>query len=93
MTISQLNAKLDLNKENIVKAKKVILFEGEKSVMKYEDYSGGNNISGIKDRFWDCVIIDGFINNSDRNNGNWGILRSESGDVLSPIYDNGASFL
>ena len=35
---------------------------------------------------------DGFINNNDCNNGNWGILRSESGDVLSPIYDNGASF-
>lgn len=35
---------------------------------------------------------DGFINNNDCNNRNWGILRSESGDVLSPIYDNGASF-
>ena len=45
-----------------------------------------NNIPGIKERFWDCVVIDGFINNNDRNNGNWGILRNKSGDVLSPIY-------
>lgn len=50
------------------------------------------NISGLKQRFWNCVVIDGFINNNDRNNGNWGILRSPSGDVLSPIYDNGSSF-
>lgn len=50
------------------------------------------NISGLKERFWDCVVIDGFINNNDRNNGNWGILRSPLEDVLSPIYDNGSSF-
>lgn len=50
------------------------------------------NIDGLKDRFWDCVVIDGFINNNDRNNGNWGILRSPAGDALSPIYDNGSSF-
>lgn len=36
---------LNLNKENIRTAKKVILFEGEKSVMKYDDYSNGNNIA------------------------------------------------
>lgn len=51
------------------------------------------DISGIKDRFWDCVIIDGFINNNDRNNGNWGILRSHEESILAPIYDNGSSFL
>ena len=50
------------------------------------------NIPNIKERFWDCVVIDGWINNNDRNNGNWGILRSKSGDVLSPVYDNGSSF-
>ena len=44
-------------------------------------------------RFWDCVIIDGFINNNDRNSGNWGILRYLDGSVsLAPIFDNGASF-
>ena len=90
MTISQLNAKLDLSISEIGSEHLVSLNE----ILIHLDYNPAlNNISGIKDRFWDCVIIDGFINNSDRNNGNWGILRSESGDVLSPIYDNGASFL
>lgn len=50
------------------------------------------NISGLKERFWDCVVIDGLINNNDRNNGNWGILRGKDGDKLAPIFDNGASF-
>ena len=36
---------INFNSENIKRAKKVILFEGEKSVMKYEDYSHGDNIS------------------------------------------------
>jgi hypothetical protein len=50
------------------------------------------NIPKIKERFWDCLIVDGWINNNDRNNGNWGILRSKSGDTIAPIYDNGSSF-
>lgn len=50
------------------------------------------NIDGLKERFWDCVIIDGFINNNDRNNGNWGILKGPDGDKLCPVFDNGASF-
>ena len=52
-----------------------------------------NIIEGMSKRFWDCVIIDGFINNNDRNSGNWGILRYLDGSVsLAPIFDNGASF-
>lgn len=52
-----------------------------------------NNVEGMSKRFWDCVIIDGFINNNDRNSGNWGILRNFDGSIsLAPIFDNGASF-
>lgn len=51
-----------------------------------------NQIPEIKQRFWDCVIIDGLINNSDRNNGNWGLLYQNRNYVLAPIYDNGAAF-
>ena len=48
------------------------------------------DIDGIKERFYDQIVIDAFINNSDRNNGNWGILRSRGKkDILAPIYDNG----
>lgn len=50
------------------------------------------NIPKIKERFWDCLVIDGWINNNDRNNEDWGILRSKLGDILSPVYDNGSSF-
>lgn len=52
-----------------------------------------NMVDGMSERFWDCVIIDGLINNNDRNSGNWGILRYSDGSVtLAPIFDNGASF-
>lgn len=84
-----LNEKLDLSMSPTGSEHFVLLNE----ILIHLEYNPSlNNISGIKDRFWDCVIIDGFINNNDRNNGNWGILRNKSGDVLAPIYDNGASF-
>ena len=40
-------------------------------------------------------VIDAFINNSDRNNGNWGLLYDETNpkkQKMAPIYDNGNSF-
>ena len=52
-----------------------------------------SKIEGIKERFWDQVIIDIYINNSDRNNGNWGVIRRNGySDMLAPVYDNGNSF-
>lgn len=52
-----------------------------------------NMVEGIGTRFWDCAIIDGFINNNDRNSGNWGVLSYSDGSfTLAPIFDNGASF-
>lgn len=51
------------------------------------------DIYGIKQRFFEQIIIDIFINNNDRNNGNWGILRKEGfADSLAPVFDNGGSF-
>lgn len=51
------------------------------------------NVEGIKQHFFEQAIVDIFINNNDRNNGNWGILREKGKeDVLAPVYDNGASF-
>ena len=51
-------------------------------------------IPGVEERFFEQAIIDIYINNSDRNNGNWGILRHSDGapDTLAPVYDNGGSF-
>ena len=52
-----------------------------------------SKVMGIRERFWDCVIVDGLINNNDRNSGNWGVLRKFNGEmILAPIFDNGASF-
>ena len=47
-------------------------------------------VPDIKTRFWDCVIIDGFIKNNDRNNGNWGLLYENKEYKIAPIFDNGA---
>jgi hypothetical protein len=53
-----------------------------------------SRVAGIRERFWDMFVIDYFIGNSDRNNTNWGILRSQRDDniALAPVYDNGRSF-
>jgi len=42
--------------------------------------------------FFQMFVVDCFINNNDRHNGNWGILSNESGMKLAPVYDNGAGF-
>lgn len=50
-----------------------------------------NRIDGVLDRFWDMFVVDAFIKNPDRNNGNWGTLRFPDGRVcLAPVYDNGS---
>ena len=52
-------------------------------------------IGNIKERFWDMFIVDCFINNNDRHNGNWGVLVDNiNGELigLAPVYDNGNSF-
>lgn len=51
-------------------------------------------IPGIESHFFKQAVVDAYINNNDRNNGNWGILRYMDGrpDKIAPVYDNGASF-
>ncbi|MBQ7140346.1 MAG: CtkA family protein [Bacilli bacterium] len=52
------------------------------------------SILELKERFWDMFVIDAFINNNDRNEGNWGlVLNKETNNLkLSPVFDNGAAF-
>jgi hypothetical protein len=53
-----------------------------------------SKVEGIKERFFEQSIVDVFISNNDRNNGNWGILREKGKpDTLAPIFDNGSCFL
>lgn len=44
-------------------------------------------------RFWDMFIVDAFIGNWDRHNGNWGFLYDDRIDemTLAPVYDCGSS--
>lgn len=47
----------------------------------------------LKERFWDMFVIDAFIGNWDRHNGNWGFLYNQETDQMeiAPIYDCGSA--
>lgn len=47
---------------------------------------------GVLERFWDMFVVDAFIKNPDRNNGNWGLLMNPDLTYeLAPVYDLGSS--
>lgn len=47
---------------------------------------------GVRERFWDMFVVDAFIKNPDRNNGNWGLLMNPDGTYeLAPVYDLGSA--
>ncbi len=52
------------------------------------------SIPELKTRFWDMFVIDAFIGNNDRNEGNWGLILNKDTNKLriSPVFDNGAAF-
>lgn len=48
------------------------------------------DMPNVKERFWDMFVIDAFIRNNDRNNGNWGVFINGDGTIsLAPVFDNG----
>ncbi len=49
--------------------------------------------AALAERFWDMFIVDAFIGNWDRHNGNWGFLYDTRTDAmtLAPVYDCGSS--
>lgn len=51
-----------------------------------------NIADNIKEKFWDMFIIDCLIGNTDRHNGNWGLLGNTISKEakFSPIYDCGS---
>ena len=53
-----------------------------------------SKIDNAKERFFEVLIIDMLINNNDRNEDNWGVIKfKDSNDYkLAPIYDCGNSF-
>lgn len=49
----------------------------------------------FEERFWDMMVVDALIHNSDRHLDNWGFLNNkddESKISLAPVYDCGSSF-
>lgn len=46
----------------------------------------------VKMHFWDMFVVDAFIINNDRNNGNWGLMTTEYTAKIAPVYDNGNAF-
>lgn len=63
-------------------------------IFQLEHNSVLKNIENAKERFWDVVLIDLLINNNDRNEDNWGVIKDKSNNkyYLSPIYDCGNCF-
>ena len=53
-----------------------------------------SQIKNAKKRFWDVVIVDLLINNNDRNEDNWGIIKDKKTNSyrMSPVYDCGNCF-
>lgn len=47
----------------------------------------------LKEHFWNMFVIDAFIGNWDRHNGNWGFLYNQETDQMeiAPIYDCGSA--
>lgn len=46
----------------------------------------------LKEHFWNMFIVDAFVGNFDRHNGNWGLLANEQQQSyeIAPIYDCGS---
>lgn len=49
--------------------------------------------NAARQRFWDMFIVDSYIGNFDRHNGNWGFLfNGKTGETrLAPVFDCGSS--
>lgn len=50
------------------------------------------SIPNVEEHFWDMATVDLLIRNNDRNNGNWGILKTHDVSSLAPVFDNGGCF-
>lgn len=63
-----------------------------KDILNVIDENKIINSGEIKEKFWDMFIIDALIGNTDRHNGNWGLLVDTEKNIakFSPIYDCGS---
>lgn len=63
-----------------------------KDIMEVIEESKMLDTDKIKEKFWDMFIIDSLIGNTDRHNGNWGVLFNKKNNNINfaPIYDCGS---
>lgn len=63
----------------------------EEALLVIRNHPVAKAVGGLEEHFWKMFIIDAFIGNSDRNNGNWGIIvrRGKEPLRIAPVYDNG----
>lgn len=68
---------------------RVDLIECLEVIYKHPTFEGFRQ--AVLDRFWDMFVVDAYIANPDRNNGNWGLLINETTNEkrLTPVFDNG----
>ena len=79
------NRSVSSSESHVVDLEELLLHLDKNDILK--------NIKDIKQHFFEQAIVDIFINNNDRNNGNWGIIRERGkNDRIAPIFDNGGSF-
>lgn len=80
--------KLELSSLDNTHAKKLSLPYMDEVFNKMDDIISKEQLS---DFYYEMFIIDAFIGNTDRHNGNWALLQSSDGIRISPVYDCGSS--
>ena len=78
--------KLELSSLDNTHAKKLSLPYMDEVFNKMDDIISKEQLS---DFYYEMFIIDAFIGNTDRHNGNWALLQSSDGIRISPVYDCG----
>lgn len=76
----------------------VIDFEGSRygteltDILSVIDLQTAVDVKILSDRFWDMFVVDAFIGNCNRHNGDWGFLYDSTTDkmTLAPVFDCGS---
>lgn len=77
-----------------IEGKKGLSFEAIKTIltgMRFLKQAKTFDSDKAYEEYCDRFIIDAFIGNTDRHNGNWGFLLSDTALTLAPVYDCGSS--
>lgn len=83
----------EVEREKLVSSDSSYKVDIEELVYLFKENEIFNTNKEIKERFWDMFVVDSFLNNNHRHNGNWGIIINNQNNIkLAPVYDNGNSF-